>query len=98
MESIYSPEKLKEIGEQNINRLPPATSVAGMLEYELQRDAEHERLFHAAMFNVTNVTNEAAAQQERLKALERTIKTCVAHHKRNLSFAAGQYPKPGTHM
>ncbi|KAM0722298.1 hypothetical protein Q7P37_001739 [Cladosporium fusiforme] len=88
MDSIYSPEKLKEIGEQNLNRLPPATSVAAMLKYELERDAENERLFHAAMFDVGAVKDEAAVQKARLKELERTIKTLVNNHKRNLSFAA----------
>lgn len=98
MANQYSPERLREIGDRNLNRLPPANTVSAMLEYELQRDAEHERLFHAAMFDVTGVKNEAAAQQSRLNALERTIKTCAKNHMPGLSLTAGSYDEFVHHL
>lgn len=98
MANQYSPERLREIGDRNFNRLPPANTVSAMLEYELQRDAEHERLFHAAMFDVAGVKNEAAAQQSRVEALERTVKICAMHHKRNISLTAGSYDELVRHL
>jgi hypothetical protein len=60
--------------------------------YELQRHGEQERLFHAAMFNISQTT---AAQQSRLDSLERRINVCDRHHdnERTVSVTCGKHVK-----
>jgi hypothetical protein len=93
--SRYSSEALRDINKRTANKLPPATAVHGMAMYELQRDGEQERLFHAAMFDVSQLRQTSTAQQSKIDCLERAVKTCVGHHDndRSASLAGGKHVK-----
>jgi hypothetical protein len=91
--SRYSSEELRVINAQNTNRLPPATAVHGMAMYELQRADEQERLFHAAMFDVSQLRQTSTAQQTKINSLECVVKACAGHHdnERSASLVGGKH-------
>jgi len=91
--SRYSPSELIAIKDRNANRLPPATAVHGMAMYELHRGAEQERLFHASMFDLSQLKKTSAAQAARTDSLERAVKACASHHdnERPISHAGGKH-------
>jgi hypothetical protein len=64
-----------------------------MAMYELKRDAEHERLFHHAMFDISQLKQTSAAQAARTSSLERAMKACASHHdnERPVSLAGGKH-------
>jgi cob(I)alamin adenosyltransferase len=91
--SRYSSSQLREINARIANKLPPATAVHGMAMYELQRDGEQERLFHAAMFDVSQLRQTSTAQQSKIDSLEHVVKACAGHHDnaRSASLAGGKH-------
>jgi cell division septum initiation protein DivIVA len=93
MPSRYSSSELHNIKARNIHRLPPATAVHGMALYESHRDAEQERLFHDAMFDLSNLKQTKAAQHARLSSLEASVKACASHHDsdRPISLGCGKH-------
>ncbi|KAM3422930.1 hypothetical protein BST61_g413 [Cercospora zeina] len=70
----YEPEDLIHIGKQCNNRLPPASAVQAMFLYEMQRQTESERLFHAYMFRFARSEGDIVAQTARLNALEAHVR------------------------
>ncbi|KAF2216475.1 hypothetical protein CERZMDRAFT_81573 [Cercospora zeae-maydis SCOH1-5] len=70
----YEPKDLVDIGKQCSNRLPPASAVQAMFLYEMQRQTESERLFHAEMFRLARSEKDIVAQAGRLTALEAGIR------------------------
>ena len=89
----YSSSELRAIDDRNPSRLPPATAVHGMAMYELNRGAEQERLFHSAMFDLSELKRTSAAQADRTDSLERAVKACASHHdnERPISLAGGKH-------
>ncbi|PIA99112.1 hypothetical protein CB0940_02525 [Cercospora beticola] len=69
----YEPEDLIHIGKQCSNRLPPASAVQAMFLYEMQRQSESERLFHAHMFRLARSEEDIVAQAGRFNAIEARI-------------------------
>ena len=63
--------------------------------YELQRGAEQERLFHHAMFDLSELRKTSATQAARADSLERAVKACASHHdnERPVSLASGKHVK-----
>ena len=61
--------------------------------YELNRDAEQERLFHSAMFDLSELKHTSAAHAARTDSLERAVKACASHHdnERPVSLAGGKH-------
>lgn len=70
----YSVESLKGIESQCRGRLPPASAVQAMLLYELQRESETEKLFHAQMFQLAQDETARLDQERRIKDLETRLK------------------------
>ena len=61
--------------------------------YELQRDKEQERLFHSAIFDISESKCTSTAQADRTESLERAVKACASHHdnERPISLAGGKH-------
>lgn len=93
LRSRYTPNELRQIKQDNANRLPPATACLGMYEYELKRAAEQESLFNSALVQTAKVAKEVEKQQPRLDSLERAVKACASHHdnERGVSLSAGMH-------
>lgn len=89
----YSSQELKGINDRNPSHLPPASAVHGMAMYELHRGAEQERLFHHAMFDLSELRKTSAVQLARTDSLERAAKACASHHdnERPVSLAGGKH-------
>jgi hypothetical protein len=81
MATSYSSSELRDIGTRNSSRLPPASAIVGMYEYELRRNAEPEKLFDDTVIQAAKAAKEVYNQQFRLCSLEDAIKSCVSHHK-----------------
>jgi hypothetical protein len=64
-----------------------------MALYELERGAEQERLFHHAMFDISQLKRTSTAQAARTDSLERAVKACASHHdnERPISLAGGKH-------
>lgn len=99
-QSRYSSSELRDINEGNKNRLPPPTTVYNMAMYELERGAENERLFHSAMFDLSELRGASTAQQSRIDSIERTAKACAGRHdsERAISLTGGKHVRVRSHM
>jgi hypothetical protein len=64
-----------------------------MAMYELQRGEEQERLFHSAIFDISELKRTSTAQADRTDSLERAVKACASHHdnERPVSLAGGKH-------
>lgn len=98
--TTYSSSELRDINDSNKNRLPPATAVYNMAVYELERGAENERLFHSAMFDLSELRGASTAQQSRIDFIESTAKACASRHdnERTISPNGGKHVKVRPHM
>ena len=71
----YGEHRLREIGKQCGESLPPASAVQAMFLYEMQRQSEQERLFQGQLFRFARAEDETKAQNERISKIENGIKT-----------------------
>ncbi|KAI6828009.1 hypothetical protein KC340_g1528 [Hortaea werneckii] len=69
-EFAYSGDELRRIGARCANRLPPASALQQMFEYELKRGAETEKLFHHTLLNLHEQNSTTKNHEERLQKLE----------------------------
>ncbi|RMY47677.1 hypothetical protein D0864_15025 [Hortaea werneckii] len=69
-ELAYSGDELRRIGARCANRLPPASALQQMFEYELKRGAETEKLFHHTLLNLHEQNSSTRIHEERLQKLE----------------------------
>ncbi|KAK3669339.1 hypothetical protein LTR78_010762 [Recurvomyces mirabilis] len=70
----YSAEELGTIGRICHGRLPPASIVQAMFMYELQRQADNEKLFDSMIFQLARGDGVTYPEVERLSAVEDEIK------------------------
>jgi hypothetical protein len=70
----YDAESLRGIGEQCINKLPPASAVQAMFLYEMQRETEAEKLFQGQMFELAKVQDRSDLNDKRVWDLEEQVK------------------------
>ncbi|KAI7090858.1 hypothetical protein KC356_g1145 [Hortaea werneckii] len=69
-ELAYSGDELRRIGARCANRLPPASALQQMFEYELKRGTETEKLFHHTLLNLHEQNSTTRTHEERLQKLE----------------------------
>ncbi|KXT09290.1 hypothetical protein AC579_9931 [Pseudocercospora musae] len=68
--ATYNQDILKQIGVKCANKLPPASAIQAMFLYEMQRQTEAEKLFHAQMFELAKAEDHTHVQDRRIKELE----------------------------
>lgn len=80
MAQKYSQEELKTLREQCKARLPPASAMQAMYLYELEREAENEKLFHDLVFQNARLQDASDVTNERVTELERLLNSCAERH------------------
>ncbi|KAF7189176.1 hypothetical protein HII31_09598 [Pseudocercospora fuligena] len=68
--TTYNQNFLKQIGGKCADKLPPASAIQAMFLYEMQRETEAEKLFHAQMFELARAEDHTHVQDRRIKELE----------------------------
>ncbi|EME86818.1 uncharacterized protein MYCFIDRAFT_77366, partial [Pseudocercospora fijiensis CIRAD86] len=68
--TTYNQDFLKQVGVKCANKLPPASAIQAMFLYEMQRQTEAEKLFHAQMFELAKAEDHTHAQDRRIAELE----------------------------
>ncbi|KAK4546417.1 hypothetical protein LTR36_002094 [Oleoguttula mirabilis] len=70
----YGAEELRHIGSICGQRLPPASAVQAMFQYELHRQSEAESLFQGTMFQLAQAEDQSKDHETRIARLEGQLK------------------------
>lgn len=69
----YETTSLKEIGKRCSNRLPPASTVQAIFQYELHREADVEARFDGLISEIARAEDASDEQDKRISVLETQV-------------------------
>ncbi|KAK5122174.1 hypothetical protein LTR85_004420 [Meristemomyces frigidus] len=69
----YGSDELRKIGTVCSKRLPPASAVLAMFQYELRRQSEAETLFQGSMFRLAQTEDASSDHEDRIRRLEEQL-------------------------